>query len=115
MRPITRLVSNQVISTRIFPNLKKHFGLLENYLETSPGGGNYLCGQHLTGADIIIAYPLMTGKDGLFDGAGTYDKGTFKETYPKLHAYSQRLSGETGWKKTMQKIEEAEGSFSLRP
>jgi glutathione S-transferase len=115
VRPITTLIANQVIAMVVFPNMKRHFAMMEQFLETSPGGGNYMCGRNLTGADIMLSYPLIAGKDGAFDNMGRWEKGSFKETYPKLHAYIQRLAEEPGWKRSVDKIKEIEGSFSILP
>ncbi|KAK1768485.1 hypothetical protein QBC33DRAFT_535134 [Phialemonium atrogriseum] len=114
IRPISRAIANQVISQFSFPNLQKHFTLLESYLSTSPGG-EYLCGNHLTGADIMLAFPLITGLGGSFDELGHWEKGSFAATFPKLWAYMQRLEKEPGWVKSVEKIREIEGSFSLLP
>lgn len=114
IRPISRAIANQVISQFSFPNLQKHFTLLESYLSTSPGG-EYLCGDHLTGADIMLAFPLITGLGGSFDEMGHWEKGSFAATFPKLWAYMQRLEKEPGWVKSVEKIREIEGSFSLLP
>lgn len=115
VRPITSLVANQMIGILVFPNMKRHFGMMEQYLATSPGGGSYMCGSKLTGADIMLSYPLIAGKDGGFDNIGRWEKGSFKETFPKLHAYIERLAEEPGWKRSVDKITEIEGGFSLLP
>ncbi|KAK4157951.1 hypothetical protein C8A00DRAFT_39803 [Chaetomidium leptoderma] len=115
VRPITTFIANQVISMVVFPNMKRHFAMMEQFLETSPGDGSYMCGRNLTGADIMLSYPLIAGKDGAFDSMGTWEKGPFKETFPKLHAYIERLAEEPGWKKSVDKIKEIEGSFSIMP
>lgn len=115
VRPITTLIANQLIAMIVFPNMKRHFAMMEEYLATSPKGGNYMCGPNLTGADIMLAYPLIAGKAEAFDAMGTWAKGSFEETFPKLYAYIGRLSEEAGWKRSVMKIEEIEGSFSLLP
>ena len=98
----------------ILPNLKRHFQLLESYLETSPGDGNYICGTHLTAADIIMGFPLLAGKDS-FPDMGKWDKGTPQETYPKLFAYIDRLEKEPGFIKAADKVREVDGKFQLTP
>lgn len=116
IRPLTKLVANQVQGLVTIPNMKKHFTLLEQYLETSPGGGNYLCGTELTGVDIMLAYPLQAGSTtGMFEEMASWEKGSFKDTFPKLTAYNERISKEAGWLKSEEKIKEVEGKFSLLP
>ncbi|KAL2135267.1 hypothetical protein VTI74DRAFT_9147 [Chaetomium olivicolor] len=115
VRPLTTLVANQAISMLVFPNMKRHFAMMEQLLETSPGGGSYICGRHLTGADIMLSYPLIAGKGGAFDSMGNWEKGSFQEAFPKLQAYIERLAEEPGWKRSVAKIEEIEGGFSILP
>lgn len=116
LRPITRFVANKIIGAMVFPNAKRHFGMLEQYLETSPDGGSYLCGPELTGADILLTYPLMSAMEmNAFDDMGKWEKGSFKQTFPKMQAYMGKLSQEPGWKRTIEKITELEGGFSIIP
>ncbi|KAK5664235.1 hypothetical protein OQA88_451 [Cercophora sp. LCS_1] len=117
IRPITRFIGNKISSFMVFPNSKRHFTLLEQYLSTSPEGGKYLCGPDLTGADIMFAYPLQAGLEmrAFDDMGGTWEKGSFQDTFPNLHAYIKRLAEEPGWKRALQKIKEIEGSASLLP
>src|SRR5437016_787069 len=83
--------------------VRRHFGMMEDYLATSPGDGTYMCGRNLTGADIMLSYPLIAGRDGAFDAMGTWEKGSFEQTFPKLHAYIGRLAEEPGWKRSVDK------------
>lgn len=66
----------------VYPNVKKHLAFLEKQLETS--GGDFLTGPDLTAADILLSYPLLAGKSG-FDGMGKFERGTAKESFPKVH------------------------------
>lgn len=74
-----------------------------------------MCGRNLTGADIMLSYPLIAGKDGAFDTMGTWEKGSFEQTFPKLHAYIGRLAEEPGWKRSVDKIKEMEGGYTHMP
>lgn len=71
-------------------------------MATSPKGGKYLCGPHLTGADILLSFPLIAGKERA---------GITKEAYPKLFEYIERLENEPGYKKAADKIIEIDGKF----
>jgi glutathione S-transferase len=44
------------------PNFKTHFTFLEQQLASSLNNGNYLCGNNLTGADILMSFLLIAGK-----------------------------------------------------
>lgn len=114
VRPISAMISNKVSSMLVYPNIKRHFTFLERQLETSPNGGSYLAGEHLTAADIIMSYPLIAGKNS-FNGMGQWEKGTIQETYPKAFAYISRLENEPGWTRSADKIREIDGKFSVSP
>jgi glutathione S-transferase len=115
IRPISRIIANQVISYLIFPNVKKHLTLLEGMLETSPEDGKYLCGPNLTAADILLSYALLSSKDTFDSMGGTWEKGTARETFPKVFAYTELIAEEPGYKKSTDKIREIEGEFIQAP
>lgn len=114
IRPITRAIADRVIAGFIFPNIKRHLSFLDSQLATSPGGGSYLCGTHLTAADILIAYPLLAAGER-FEGIGAWEKGSARKTFPNVFAYMDRLQVEPGWKRAAKKIEEIEGKFYVAP
>ncbi|KAI5460232.1 hypothetical protein BGZ63DRAFT_426172 [Mariannaea sp. PMI_226] len=115
IRPITKTVANEFINLFVLPNLKKHFALLESYLITSPNGGKYICGQHLTVADIILAYPLIAAKGASMTELAKGDRKTFQEAFPKVEAYIQMLSEEPGYKASIKKIVDITGTFKPMP
>jgi glutathione S-transferase len=100
IRPITNGISNKISDSFVKPNLKTHFTFLEAQLTTS--GGKYLCGPNLTGADIILSFPLIAGRERT---------GMSKELYPKLRAYIDILEAEPGYQKAAEKIIEIDGKF----
>jgi len=102
IKPITSSVANKVNSGFLEPNFITHFTFLESQLNSSPDGGQYLCGPHLTGADILLSFPLIAGRNRV---------GITQEKYPKLSAYIDRLEQEPGYKKAAEKIVEIEGKF----
>ncbi|KAK5018505.1 bifunctional glutathione transferase/peroxidase [Cryomyces antarcticus] len=100
IKPITRGIAGKVDDLFLKPNFKTHFEFLEEQIATSPGGGEYLCGKELTGADILMSFPLIAaqGRSGL-----TADH------YPKLCSYIFRIQEEEGYKSSIRKIEEMTG------
>lgn len=100
IKPITHGVANKIQSGFLDPNFVTHFTFLEGQLASS--GGNYLCGPNLTGADILLSFPLI---------AGSKRAGLTKEKYPKLYDYVERLEQEPGYKKAAEKITEIDGKF----
>jgi len=103
IRPITSGIASKINSGFLDANFKTHFGFLENTLKTS--GGDYLCGPHLTGADILLSFPLMAGKSRI--------PMLTSVAYPKLFAYIERLENEPGYKKAIEKVISVEGKFEL--
>lgn len=84
------------------PNFKTHYTFLESQLETSPDGGDFLCGKDITGADMLMEFPLV---------AGGSRSGMTKEAFPKLNAYIEKLHEREAYKRAVEKIELTEGSF----
>ncbi|KAI0468286.1 putative glutathione S-transferase [Xylaria cf. heliscus] len=110
IRPITRSVANQVLSSFVMPNLKSLLAFLETQLETS--GGDFLCGKNLTSADVLISFGLVSAKDRLKD-FGSWPAGGPKSVYPKLYAYIARLESEPGYKRSFEKIKEIDSSLAI--
>jgi glutathione S-transferase len=100
IKPITSGIAGKVNSNFLDPNFKTHFEFLESQVASS--GGQYLCGKHLTGADILMSFPLIAGKGRA---------GMSETTHPNLWAYTSRLEKESGYEKAVQKIIEIDGKF----
>jgi glutathione S-transferase len=81
--------------------METHFSFLDSQLKTS--GGDYLCGKNLTGADILMSFPLMAAKERALQDS--------KDKYPNLLAYVQRIEKEPGYMKSVEKIVEIDGKF----
>ena len=74
---------------------------LEEQLATSPDGGRYLAGTNLSGADILMIFPLQACRH----------KGDLTAAkYPKLNAYINLLEATDSYKRSVAKIVELEGS-----
>ncbi|KAI9811678.1 MAG: hypothetical protein M1832_000712 [Thelocarpon impressellum] len=102
IKPITGAIANKINSLFLEPNFTTHFSFLEGQIASSPGGGDYLCGKELTGADILMSFPLEAAK-------GRTGLDTAK--YPKLCAYIDRLHEREAYKNAVKKIIEVEGSY----
>lgn len=110
VRPLTSMVADQISSSFVAPNAKRHLGMLEEFLNTAPSTGKYICGDTLTAADILLSFALIAA-EGRFDNMGKFDKGTARDTYPRLFEYIDRLKQEPGYKKSADKIREIDGEF----
>ncbi|KAL8901185.1 MAG: hypothetical protein Q9207_005331 [Kuettlingeria erythrocarpa] len=102
IRPIANAIAGNVDSLYLSPNLASNFTFLESQVKSAPDGGEYLCGSKLTGADILMSFPLSAAK-----GRSNFTE----ERYPALWAYVGRLEEMEGYKKAAQKIIDVEGSY----
>jgi glutathione S-transferase len=100
VRPISKAIASQVEAVFLHPNLKTHYQFLESQLETSPDNGQFICGSKLTGADIMLVFPLESARSGA---------GMTPAKYPKLDAYVTRLQERDAYKRAIAKVEEATG------
>lgn len=103
IRPVTNGIASKITSSFIAPNLKTHFTFLEEQLATSPNGGEWLCGDKITGADFLMSFPLESSR---------VEVGLNEDKYPKLCAYVSRIHAREGYKKAIQKIIEIEGEYN---
>jgi glutathione S-transferase len=108
IRPITSLVAGQMRAGFLAPEMAKHLAFLESQLETSPANGNYLCGAHLTTADILMSFPLLLARETIAELGATNGQGKLIDQYPKVWAYVKRLEGEPGYKRAEARIKELE-------
>lgn len=116
IRPISGAIANKINSVFIMPNVRKNLELLESYLATPPSpsdGTGYLCGDHLTAADIMLSYPLfaMRARAAEFPADG----GSMQTRFPKTFEYLGRLEKEPGYLKSIETIETVDGKFRLLP
>jgi len=102
IRPITNGVAGKIESMFLNPNFKTHLDFLEGQLASSPHGGEYLCGREVTGADIMMSFPLEASKGRA---------GLTEEKYPRLWAYVEKLEAREAYKRAVQKIVDVEGSY----
>lgn len=103
IKPVARLLTGAIESNFLAPNMKTTLDFLESQIASSPNHGEYLCGPKLTGADIMMSFPLQAAKSRA---------GFKQEVYPKLWAYVDRLAAHEGYKKAADKIIELEGAYT---
>ena len=84
------------------PELGRLLDFLESQLASSPNGGGYLCGSELTGADIIMSFPLTAARGRA---------GISQEQHPNLWAYTERLQATDSFKRAVQKIIDTNGFY----
>ncbi|KAK3313362.1 hypothetical protein B0H66DRAFT_565939 [Apodospora peruviana] len=106
IRPITGFVASKFYDNFVTPYIANHLSFIQSQLESAPDGGPYLCGKHLTAADILLNFPLGLVHDRLGDIKLNGEKVVDK--YPKVWEYLQRLQGHDGYKRAEKRIEEVE-------
>ncbi|KAJ7772008.1 glutathione S-transferase [Mycena maculata] len=110
IRPVTSQISGKIRAGYLDPNFVSHFGFLEEQLASAPNGGPYLCGDKLTGADMMMSFPILVVT------SGTGDRGPAdltKETHPRLFAYAELLKESESYKRAVEKIVALEGEYTL--
>ncbi|EEP78108.1 predicted protein [Uncinocarpus reesii 1704] len=106
IKPVTRMISAKVHEAYLGPNLRTHMDFLEGQIASSPGGGRYICGEQLSGADILIVYALEVE-----EASGVLNP----KTYPKLTAYLNGLRARDAFKQATAKVESTGWSASPLP
>jgi glutathione S-transferase len=96
------MISGKVDSVFLQHNLATHLEFLESQVNSSPGGGLFLCGDVLAGADIMMSYPLEAAAAR---GIIVADK------YPGLTRYLQRIGERDAYQRAVSKIVEIEGTY----
>jgi glutathione S-transferase len=108
LRPLTSSIVDKMFAAFLIPELDNHLAFLESQLATVPGNGNYLCGTHLTAADILMSFPLQLVRDRGAEISDAKGRKKLADKYPKVFAYLKRLEEEPGYKRAAVKIEELE-------
>lgn len=104
IKPVTRAIGGKVESAFLQPNFDNHFKFVESQISSSPDSGQFLCGPELSGADVLMVFPLE---------AAIGRAGLTKEKYPKTVAYVERLQQRDAYKKAVQKIIDETGEYNM--
>jgi glutathione S-transferase len=102
IKPITNSVAGKIESGFLQRNMKSHYDFLEGQLATSPDDGGFFCGKDLTGAEIMLSFPLEAGQSR---------SGFTQSQYPKIWAYVDRIHERDAYKRAVAKIVDIEGDF----
>ena len=102
MKFLVRGVADK-LESYILPNAYAQLDFIESQLATAPDNGPFLCGNSLTGADIMMSFPILASKTRL---------GLTKEKYPKLTEYADMLEAMDTQKRAVQKIIDIDGSYA---
>ncbi|EPS45148.1 hypothetical protein H072_860 [Dactylellina haptotyla CBS 200.50] len=100
IRPITGRISDQLSKGFVHPNLVANYDYLESLLKDQP----YFAGNELTGADIMLSYPIENAQERI---GGWYNK----EKYPNLYAWLERVSERPAYKRAHEKVTDVESNL----
>lgn len=99
---ITGGIASKLESSYIHPNLALHFDFLEEQMKTAPNGGHFLCGDKLSGADILMIFPLE---------AAMRRSGLTKEKHPCLVAYVEQMLERPAYKQAVNRVVQEFGKY----
>lgn len=99
------MVANKIFASYIAPNIERNLKMINEHLTTS--GGQYLCGDQLAAADIIMSFPLLAAQARLHNVVPGWN-----ERYPRIGEYIKLLESTPGFKKSIAKVEELDGKFT---
>jgi len=106
IRPISKAIAARIEGAFLKPNLKTHLEFLESQLATSPQSGKFFAGPDLSGADIMLEYPLSAARGRA---------GLNKEKHPKLWEYVDILHEREAYKRAIKKAESTTGKeFTMK-
>ncbi|KAJ7328494.1 glutathione S-transferase-like protein [Mycena albidolilacea] len=108
IRPVTSRISGSIKTEFLDPNFDTHFTFIEEQLATS--GGRYLCGDKLTGADIMMGYPILVVTSDLGDRGPA---NVNRERSPHMFAYAAALQATESYNKAVKKVVALEGEYVL--
>jgi len=103
IKPITYRIAGMVSSGYLQPNFETHYRFIEGQLESSPDGGDFLCGKELTAADIMMSFPMDAGRT----------RSGMKEECPIIWAYVDQLLAREAYQRAVKKIIEVDGKFDM--
>ena len=101
MKPIGNAIAGK-IDEYLAPQIGRQLAYLETLAASPPEGGPWLCGAHLSGADIMLSFPMQGARWG---------KWLNEKDHPKLWAFVDRVEVAESFKRAAKKIEDVDGKF----
>ena len=89
VRPIARAISNKVMDLMVRPNLKRQL----DFMEAALGRSEWFAGAELTGADIMMSFPLEAAAQ----------RAGLNATRPKLMAFLKRIHARPAYKLALER------------
>ena len=89
IKPIAKAISQKVMGVMVWPNLKRQF----DFIEAELGRSTWLAGDVLTGADIMMSFPLEAAKQ----------RAGLDASHPKMLEFIQRVHARPAYKRALKK------------
>ena len=89
VKPIIKVVANKVLSDFVNPNIQRILKFIEGSLE----GKKWFLGEQLSGADIIMSFPLEA----------SVTRGLVDKRYPNIKAYVERIHQQPAYQSALKK------------
>ncbi len=90
VKPIAKAISQKVLAMLVWPNLKRQF----DFIEAELGRSTWLAGDDLTGADIMMSFPLEAAKQRA---------GLDAARHPKMVAFIDRIHARPAYQQALDK------------
>ncbi|RHZ45319.1 glutathione S-transferase [Aspergillus thermomutatus] len=100
IKPVTGFITGKVSAEFLDQELRTHFRFLEGQLASAPEQGPFLCGSHLTAADIQMSIPVIAALNLAIIP---------RKEYPRLDAYAGEIQNSQGYRRAVEKVEKIEG------
>ena len=89
VKPITKAISNKVLAMLVWPNLKRQFDFIEAELARS----TWLAGDDLSGADIMMSFPLEAARQ----------RAGLDASHPRMIAFIDRVHARPAYQRALDK------------
>ncbi|MEK8052348.1 glutathione S-transferase [Ideonella sp. DXS22W] len=89
VKPIARGIAAKVMDTLVRPNLKRQL----DFMEAELGRSAWFAGDELTGADIMMSFPLEAAAQ----------RAGLDASRPRLHAFLQRIHARPAYQRALQR------------
>ena len=89
VKPIAKAISQKVLGMLVWPNLKRQF----DFIEAELGKSTWLAGNELTGADIMMSFPLEAAKQ----------RAGLDASHPRMLDFVQRIHARPAYQQALKK------------
>lgn len=89
IKPVARGISRKVMDAMVLPNLKRQL----DFMEAELGRSAWFAGDELTGADIMLSFPLEAAAQ----------RAGLDASRPRLHAFLQRIHARPAYQRALQR------------